>query len=85
MANNSGRITILGVPVDNLTMDQAAERVAGFLSAGGAHHVVTVNPEFVMAARHNADFRRALLRADLATADGFGLLLAARWQGTPLM
>jgi N-acetylglucosaminyldiphosphoundecaprenol N-acetyl-beta-D-mannosaminyltransferase len=83
-ASRPARVAILGVPVDNITLEQAAERVAGFLSAGGAHHVVTVNPEFVMEARHNAPFRRALLRADLATVDGFGLLLAARWQRTPL-
>lgn len=85
MSSSATKVTILGVTVDNLSLDQAAERVAGFLSAGGAHHVVTVNPEFVMEARHNAPFRRVLRDADLATADGFGLVLAARWQGTPLV
>jgi N-acetylglucosaminyldiphosphoundecaprenol N-acetyl-beta-D-mannosaminyltransferase len=78
------RISILGVSVDNLTEDQALACVAGFIAAGGPHHVVTVNPEFIMEARRNAAFRTTLAAADLATPDGFGLLLVAKWRGTPL-
>jgi N-acetylglucosaminyldiphosphoundecaprenol N-acetyl-beta-D-mannosaminyltransferase len=37
-----------------------------------------------MEAQHNATFRAVLHAADLATPDGFGLLLAARWLGMPL-
>lgn len=78
------RITILGIPVDNITEDAAMQRIATFLEAGGPHHVVTVNPEFIMEAQHNQAFRAVIRAADLATPDGFGLLLAARWLGTPL-
>lgn len=78
------RVTILGVPIDNVTTDEAIERIAMFLQSGTPHQAVTVNPEFVMEARHNPVFRDVLLRADLATPDGFGVLLAARWYGTPL-
>jgi N-acetylglucosaminyldiphosphoundecaprenol N-acetyl-beta-D-mannosaminyltransferase len=77
------RINILGVAIDDLIEDEAIERVAEFVAAGGPHHVVTVNPEFVMEARHNQAFRRVLAAADMATPDGFGLLLVARWRGTP--
>lgn len=75
------RIVILGVAVDNITEDQAMAWIADYIAAGRPHHVVTVNPEFVMAARRNPAFRRVLRAADLATPDGFGLLLAARLQG----
>jgi N-acetylglucosaminyldiphosphoundecaprenol N-acetyl-beta-D-mannosaminyltransferase len=78
------RISILGIPVDNVTEDEAVAQITAWLAQGGAHQLVTVNPEFVMEAQHNAAFRRVLLNADLATPDGFGLLLAARWQDTPL-
>ena len=77
------RITILGVAIDDLTEDAALARVAEFIAAGGPHHIVTVNPEFVMEARRNPEFRAALAAADLATPDGFGLLLVARRRGTP--
>ena len=78
------RFSILGVAVDDLDEDAAVERIDGFIVAGGPHHVVTVNPEFVMEARRNGAFRRVLAAADLATPDGFGLLLVARWRGRPL-
>lgn len=80
------RISILGAPVDDVTEDEALALVAALLREEGdrPHQVVTVNPEFVMEAQHNAAFRRVLWQTDLATPDGFGLLLAARWLGTPL-
>jgi N-acetylglucosaminyldiphosphoundecaprenol N-acetyl-beta-D-mannosaminyltransferase len=77
------RINILGVAVDDVTEDEAIARIAGYIAAGGPHHVVTVNPEFVMEARHHDAFRATLAAADLATPDGFGLLLVARRRGTP--
>ncbi len=78
------RISILGVPVDNITIADAMTRVAAYIEQRGPHQIVTVNPEFVMEAQHNAAFRAVLHQADLATPDGFGLVLAARWLGTPL-
>jgi N-acetylglucosaminyldiphosphoundecaprenol N-acetyl-beta-D-mannosaminyltransferase len=75
------RIRILGVAVDNLVEHEAIERIAGFVADGQPHHIVTVNPEFVMEARRNGAFLRVLAAADLATPDGFGLLLAARLRG----
>jgi N-acetylglucosaminyldiphosphoundecaprenol N-acetyl-beta-D-mannosaminyltransferase len=78
------RVTILGVAVDDIEEHEALARCAALIAAGGPHHVVTVNPEFVMEARRNRAFARVLAAADLATPDGFGLLLAARYLGTPL-
>lgn len=77
------RIHILGVAIDNLTEDEAITQIASFVAERGPHHVVTVNPEFVMEARRNTAFRRVLAAADLATPDGFGLLVAARLRETP--
>ncbi|NNJ09372.1 WecB/TagA/CpsF family glycosyltransferase [Chloroflexales bacterium ZM16-3] len=78
------RITILGVPIDDLTADEAITQIDAMIAAGGPHQLATVNPEFVIEAQANPAFRTALAEADLATADGFGLILAARYLGTPL-
>ncbi|MGB9752113.1 MAG: acetylglucosaminyldiphospho-UDP acetyl-beta-D-mannosaminyltransferase [Roseiflexus castenholzii] len=78
------RVIILGVAIDDVLMDDALAAVAGFIAEGGPHQIVTVNPEFIMEARRNRAFRRVLAAADLATPDGVGLILAARWCGTPL-
>jgi len=40
--------------------------------------VVTVNPEFVMEAQRDGEFKRILNKADLALPDGVGLKLASR-------
>jgi N-acetylglucosaminyldiphosphoundecaprenol N-acetyl-beta-D-mannosaminyltransferase len=78
------RVDVLGVGIDPVTVGQALDRIAGFLERGGTHHVVTVNPEYVMAGRSRPEFRRVLLGADLALADGIGIVLAARALGRPL-
>ncbi|NWG19410.1 MAG: WecB/TagA/CpsF family glycosyltransferase [Chloroflexi bacterium] len=78
------RVTILGVAIDDIRMDDALAAITRFIAEGGPHQIVTVNPEFVMEARRNSAFRRVLAAADLATPDGTGLLLASRWRGTPL-
>ena len=46
--------------------------------------VCTVNPEFIMEARHRPAFGRALAAADLCTPDGVGVLWAARLAGVRL-
>lgn len=71
-------VEILGVRVHAVTMPEALERVATFVAEGPSHQVVTVNPEFVMAARRNPAFHQVLNQADLAIPDGIGLVWAAR-------
>lgn len=82
------RRRILDVPVDDLTLPEATEMIRRWVAEAtpGAplHHVVTVNPEFIIAARRDPAFRQVLEKADLATADGVGVLLAARLLGRPL-
>jgi N-acetylglucosaminyldiphosphoundecaprenol N-acetyl-beta-D-mannosaminyltransferase len=80
----ASKVSILGVGVDNLTRQQALERIEGFLQAGGSHQVVTVNPELVIMAQEDGELKRLINGAHLALADGVGLLWAARLHGTPL-
>lgn len=77
------QIRILGVAIDDVVEAEALERIAAFIASGAPHQIVTINPEFLMEARHNPAFRQVLAAADLATPDGFGLLLVARGRGTP--
>lgn len=47
----------------------------------GTKQVVTLNPEMVMAARHDAALRQAILSADLVLPDGIGIVWALRLRG----
>lgn len=78
------QVAILGVAVDDVVEDEALALADEMIRAGGPHQICTVNPEFIMEARRNPAFAAVLAGADLRTPDGFGLLLAARYLGTPL-
>jgi N-acetylglucosaminyldiphosphoundecaprenol N-acetyl-beta-D-mannosaminyltransferase len=77
-------IRILDIAVDDVTMEEAVDRLVRWAASGSSHHAVTVNPEFIMAARRDPAFAAVLNGADLAVPDGVGLIWAARWRRTPL-
>lgn len=75
---------ILGVRVDDVTYDETMAYLRAALSTRKPLVVTTPNPEIVMEARRDAALRSAIERAGLNIPDGIGLLLAARFRGTPL-
>lgn len=81
-------LVILGVPVDNLTMDEAMARCDEFVAtgrtSGRTHQIATVNADFVVNSLHDPELRRILQEADMATADGMPLVWASRLLGGPL-
>ncbi len=70
-------LEILGVRVDPLTHREVRGVIESFLQSSVPHYIVTINPEFIMAARNDVEFRTILNNADLAIADGIGVLWAA--------
>jgi N-acetylglucosaminyldiphosphoundecaprenol N-acetyl-beta-D-mannosaminyltransferase len=77
-------IDILGVRVDDVTMNEACDLAAGLIAAGGVHQFTTVNPEFIMLAHRDPEFAQVLERSALNVPDGTGVLWAARRQKHPL-
>ncbi|MDP2728271.1 MAG: WecB/TagA/CpsF family glycosyltransferase, partial [Dehalococcoidia bacterium] len=77
-------LNILGVRVNNLTESEVLEHIEAFVRDGTSHQIVTVNPEFVIMAQQERDFRDILNKADLALPDGVGILWASRMLGKPL-
>lgn len=85
---SGGRVVILGVPVDCVTMDEAVARAEAFLSAhaadGRPRLVMTPNPEIIYAAQRDGALLEILRNADLAVPDGAGVVWAARLLGNPV-
>ena len=77
-------VYILGVRVDDVTTTETLALLEEYVQTGEFHQVVTVNPEFVMTAQQNAEFRVTINKSDLALPDGAGLIWAARILGQPL-
>lgn len=78
------KINVLGVYFDNVTPTEALERGAQLMAQPGFHYVVTPNPEFVLAAEKDKEFRDVLNGADLVIPDGIGVIYSAKLLGTPL-
>ncbi|HEY4386966.1 MAG TPA: WecB/TagA/CpsF family glycosyltransferase [Ktedonobacteraceae bacterium] len=83
--------SLVGVRVDRVTQQQALSLIAQLLAQYQASHrharcqqVVTVNPEFVVAAQKNLPFRQAINEAALVVADGMGIVWGTRFLRTPV-
>lgn len=67
---------ILGVRVDNLNHKEVLEKIDFFLSEEKFHHICTINPEFILEAQRDEEFKNILNSSDLNIADGVGIKLA---------
>ncbi|MFQ3536912.1 MAG: WecB/TagA/CpsF family glycosyltransferase [Aggregatilineales bacterium] len=78
-------LEVLGVPIDGLTFAELLDQIGAWVrEAVAARLICTANPELVMLAQRDVLFYTILRRAALVTADGVGLLWAARRLGSPL-
>ncbi len=73
------KIEILGVNIDQINFASTLSQIDSWARGADQKFVVTVNPEFLVAAQANPKFKEILNSADLATCDGTGLVLAARF------
>ena len=74
-------ILILGIPVHDVTPGETLDLIGGYVAEKTPHQICTVNPEFIMAAQTDAEFRRVLNQTALNIPDGVGVLWAARTLG----
>ncbi len=72
---------ILGIKVQTIAEHVAKHTLNDFLNSDSQHQVVTVNPEFIVAARRNKKFLRIINDASLATIDGTGVVFALKFLG----
>lgn len=75
------QIKILGVKLDNLKLKNVLKQVDNFLNSKSQHYIVTTNPEFLIQANKDQEFKKILNNSDLSLADGFGILLAGLVKG----
>ena len=75
---------ILGVKIDSLAMSETFKKVERFMIDGKQHYIVTANPEFLVQAQKDDEFKNILNQADLAICDGIGLIFASWFLGRPL-
>jgi N-acetylglucosaminyldiphosphoundecaprenol N-acetyl-beta-D-mannosaminyltransferase len=81
---HSPRATIAGIEIDNLSEDEALDRIEQLILGGGSHYMAVVNAAKVVSASRDARLRRMLMKGDLVTADGMSVVWAARLLGRRL-
>lgn len=74
------RLTLFDLPLDIVSLDAALDQLGEWMfePSPTPHTVVTLNPEFIVQSRTQPEFVRAMQEADLVTADGVGIVYAAR-------
>jgi N-acetylglucosaminyldiphosphoundecaprenol N-acetyl-beta-D-mannosaminyltransferase len=79
---------VLGLPVDDVTMDEVVDMIFGFVvdgrASGRSHQVATVNVDFVVNALGDPDVLTILQRTSLSIPDGMPVVWGARIMGTRL-
>lgn len=79
-----GRTTILGCPIDAITLDETVARVMGLLDLEGCHSQFSLNAAKVVEAHRSKELLGFLERATIVNADGQSLVWAGRLLGVPL-
>jgi len=78
------KTNILGVNVDKVTYDEAIDRIMKMLNEPGNHTVFTPNSEIILMAYKDENFCDILNSSDLLTADGIGVVHAAKIVKNPV-
>lgn len=76
---------LLGIEIPQQSKENILEKVAFFLQQKeGMKHVTSLNPENLVIAQEDREFRLILQSADVKLIDGFGVVLAAKLRQIPV-
>lgn len=83
------KITILDIPFNKLTFDEAVQAVLSHIHSpqhlqSKPFFIATPNPEMLLEARKNAEFRSILQNTGLNIPDGVGIIWASKRLKSPL-
>ena len=75
---------ILGVKIDKISLNETFEKAKVLLKTDGVSMIFTPNPEIVIRAYEDAEFKNILNSADICTPDGIGVVYASKIVGNPV-
>ena len=79
------KIFLLGVGINNINIDDTLEFIIKGLGKNEKkYYVVTPNPEILVIANANHNYKKVLNNAKLALPDGVGVMLASKFLSKPL-
>ena len=77
-------VTLFGMTINNLSLDELLETIAGRIEAREPGYILTPNVDHVIDFQHHEEFRAAYHHGTLAIADGTLLVWASHLLGKPI-
>jgi N-acetylglucosaminyldiphosphoundecaprenol N-acetyl-beta-D-mannosaminyltransferase len=84
MRRDRRRVSVTGVEVDNLSVDETVAEIRALTKEPGFHYMAVVNAAKMVATRKDLSLKRILDSADIVTADGMSIVWASWLLGRPL-
>lgn len=84
MQHDLQSVSLHGMRVHNLTMNQTIEEIGRFIETRSPHHVVTLDASMCVTAQTDTALFNIVQNSELVTPDSAGVLWACRYLGTPL-
>lgn len=84
MLRKRARFALLGVPIDNVSMDETIQILDGYIQSRTFQQVATANVDFLLKAIRDRELMEILHRCSLVVSDGVPLVWASRMLRTPL-
>ncbi|MFE7060652.1 WecB/TagA/CpsF family glycosyltransferase [Sutcliffiella sp. NPDC057660] len=78
------KIKILGIPFHKVTMKGIVDELEDKIKNNDKSFIVTANPEIVLYADKNYEYKQTLLSADYILPDGIGVVIASKILKKPL-
>ena len=70
----NGSVAILGIPIDNVTMQQVLDAIENGIIEGGFHQIATANVDFLINSIHDLELKEILSACFLVLPDGMPLV-----------
>ncbi len=77
-------IAVMGLPLANVTADEAVEQIEKLILSGGTHQVATANLDFWLNSLRDVHLHRIIASCSLVLPDGMPLVWISRLFGSPL-
>src|SRR5271170_2900726 len=77
-------VAVLGLPLANVTADEAVEQIENLILSGSTHQVATANLDFWLNSLKDVHLHRIIAGCSLVLADGMPLVWISRLLGNPL-
>lgn len=83
---NNTNLTIFGVPIHDFGLEGVLAKIKDIvLSNSSGKLIITANPEILLEARKNKDYKNILQSAELVLPDGVGVTLASLFYSRPIL